>query len=419
MPTPNSFTAPTQKEIVNPNAVTTHKPSPLEVTADLAVAATKFVIPSTKAAVIETASLHWLDTIAKRAQTHKGKIFSDNKTLLEVKKVFLRDAVGKGFSPAMGSLYSGLGFGTVYKIGQRNLKFIGQKPLQLMMENHVTSSKWLSNALAGSTMGGIEAITFTWLDSLKIKLQTDESYKKRIVTQYESKGVLGSMGSVFGIIREEKLHKKGLGATLCRNVPGSFSLFGVPVLIKEKIYTWKPLQEQFGWKDGQLSFFQLSAANYAGSVASIVVPAPVDLTKTRQQAMSTPSQLIPLAKEIYAKEGWKAFYKGSGIKLCTLGVKQAFFMTLFDHFSKVSVSPSLPNFPRLPKEVSITNPDENSVSSVSASEMKDKSDPSKQLTSQPNRFSGFFKKTSPQLPHTIKESDEKKNDFTKSFVGPQ
>ncbi|MDR3492146.1 MAG: MC/SLC25 family protein [Gammaproteobacteria bacterium] len=337
MPTPNTFTEPSKTEKQNTNSTPSPTLSPWEVTVGLTAAAAKLIIPSTKAAVIETASLHWLDTTAKRAQNHKGKIFADNNTIFDIKKVFLRNAAGKGFSPAMGSLYSGLGFGTLYKIGQRNLKFVGQKPLQSLMNDHVTSTPWLSNALAGSAMGGIEALLFTCLDGLKIKFQTDEVLKKSILTNYQQRGVLGGLGSVASIIRDEQLYKKGLSATLCRNIPGSFSLFAVPVAIKDNVYTWKPLQTLLGWQEGQLTSTQSFVANYAGSIAGILVPAPVDLTKTRQQAMSTSSQLIPLAKEIYAKEGITAFYKGAGIKLCTLGFKQAVFMTLFDYFAKAAL----------------------------------------------------------------------------------
>lgn len=273
-------------------------------------------IASTKAAVIETVAFHWLDTIAKRIQNHRGRMYqpqlSYSRNYQLISQVLLRDAANKGFFQMMTSLYQGLGWGSAYKVCQRTFKFSGQKPVQALVSENITSNAFWSNGIAGMTMGVAEALLFNPLDTLKIKLQTNPELFK---SQLKKDGLRK-------IILSENILIKGTGVAMARNSMGSFMLFSTPVFMRRHVLK---IEDQ-----RQATTMEKLVTNGIGSIASIATPAPLDLVKTRIQAGKSPATFFETFTKVIKNEGMLGLYKGMGIKFATVALKQAVFMTLFE-----------------------------------------------------------------------------------------
>jgi len=223
----------------------------------------------------------------------------------------LRDGYGKGIA-GIGALYPGFGWGFAYKIAQRTYKF-GLQPVV----KDLFHKRWgpafsavlgpkgghtFSEALAGCAIGVGEVVLLP-LDVLKIKRQTNpEAFKKGILS-----------GGIAGLY-------KGAATTALRNAMGSFSLFGANGLIK---HYW-------GGKQEKRTLLSMVAGSTLGSVASIVVASPFDVVKTRLQKGEFTSDLKArkVFREILAKEGPSAFFKGLTPKVLAAGPKLTFSFTM-------------------------------------------------------------------------------------------
>jgi hypothetical protein len=270
---------------------------------------------------VETAFLHSLDTTRRRIQKHKGLLydnklsFFDNKN--NIKQVLFQHTIDQPIRYKIRSLYQGFVPAFLYNLGKRPIKFGLQDDIQNFYFQHVVSYRVLANALAGSTAGLLEAVTFNSVDAYKIEKQTVDSSKGK---------------NFFQLLYDENLWKKGLAGTMLRNGIGSFPLFGVPEAIRWSL----DLQKE------NTTLWQSIAINYCGSASSILAVAPLDVPKTRQQAGEGAGDFrtfIKIMSTTAKEEGVKALFKGAALGCATAGVKQTAFMVLFDNMHKFFKKP--------------------------------------------------------------------------------
>jgi hypothetical protein len=268
------------------------------------------LLGSGSAGISELAVFHPVDTIAKRLMSNETKVNSIDKFNAVIFKDKAHAPIGKKFV----SLFPGLGYAAGYKVLQRIYKYGGQPIARDYLGQHYgtqfenafgkKTGKAIMHSAAGSLIG-IGEIVLLPLDVLKIKRQTNpEAFKGRGVLK-----IVKDEG--FGLYR-------GWGWTAARNAPGSFALFGGSAFTKEYI---------FGLQDyNKASWFQNFVASIAGSSASLIVSAPLDVIKTRIQNKNfdNPESGFRILTKMVRNEGFSAFFKGLVPKLLMTGPKLTF-----------------------------------------------------------------------------------------------
>ncbi|KAJ9137016.1 hypothetical protein NKR19_g8326 [Coniochaeta hoffmannii] len=268
------------------------------------------LLGSGSAGISELAVFHPVDTIAKRLMSNESKVNS----VAKFNAVIFKDKANASFGKKFVSLFPGLGYAAGYKVLQRIYKYGGQPVARDYLTQHYGSNfeaafgKKTGKALLASTAGsliGIGEIILLPLDVLKIKRQTNPE-------AFRGRGVLK-------IVRDEGFGLyRGWGWTAARNAPGSFALFGGSAFTKEYV---------FGLQDyNKASWFQNFIASIAGSSASLIVSAPLDVIKTRIQNKNfdNPESGIRILTKMARNEGVSAFFKGLVPKLLMTGPKLTF-----------------------------------------------------------------------------------------------
>lgn len=268
------------------------------------------LLGSGAAGISELAVFHPVDTIAKRLMSNESRV----NTVAKFNAVIFKDKANASAGKKFVSLFPGLGYAAGYKVLQRIYKYGGQPIARDYLTQHYGSNfeaafgKKTGKALLASTAGsliGIGEIVLLPLDVLKIKRQTNPE-------AFRGRGVLK-------IIRDEGFGLyRGWGWTAARNAPGSFALFGGSAFTKEYV---------FGLQDyNKASWFQNFIASIAGSSASLIVSAPLDVIKTRIQNKNfdNPESGIRILTNMARKEGFSAFFKGLVPKLLMTGPKLTF-----------------------------------------------------------------------------------------------
>jgi len=276
------------------------------------------LIGAATSGVLEIAIFHPVDTIGKRLMTNKLPIFTPERSFMQSMRtahgIVLRDAASKGLVGQFFSLYPGVGFGAVYKILQRTYKFAGQPIMRNAMRakyGEQMTKKFgsktatdLLNSVSGSLIGLGEVVLLPF-DTLKIKAQTNPDALK-------GKGLY----EIF--VKDGASLYRGWNWTACRNIPGSFLLFGVNSFIYTRVFGTT------GPKDSPLHAIFLASA--CGAVASIVATNPLDVIKTRVQSrhVDDPRSGMSLVKDLLKDEGPTAFFKGVTPKTLLIGPKLIF-----------------------------------------------------------------------------------------------
>jgi hypothetical protein len=244
-------------------------------------------------------------------------------------QVIFKEHANKAIGARYLTLFPGLGYAAAYKILQRIYKYGGQPFVRdYLSKNHggffdrsfgAGNGKAIMHATAGSIVG-IGEIVLLPLDVLKIKRQTNpESFRGRGVMR-----IVADEG--FGLYR-------GWGWTAARNAPGSFALFGGSAAAKQYLYKLEDYNSA--------SWGQNFVASIAGSSASLIVSAPLDVVKTRIQNRNfeikeTGARVIA---NMIKHEGMGSFFKGLLPKLLMTGPKLTFSFwlaqTLIPAFNKV------------------------------------------------------------------------------------
>lgn len=277
------------------------------------------------AGIAELLVFHPVDTTAKRLMSNTGKITSAS----QLNSVVFKSSANEGLARRFFTLFPGLGYAAAYKVLQRIYKYGGQPFARDFLSKNYGGTfdrtfgkgngKAMMHATAGSLIG-IGEIVLLPLDVLKIKRQTNpEAFRGRGVLR-----IIGDEG--FGLYR-------GWGWTAARNAPGSFALFGGSAAAKQYLYK---LQDY-----NSASWSQNFVASIAGSSASLIVSAPLDVVKTRIQnrnfeAKESGWQIIKTMAKV---EGPTSFFKGLVPKLLMTGPKLTFSFwlaqTLIPTFDKL------------------------------------------------------------------------------------
>ena len=227
------------------------------------------------------------------------------------------------------TLFPGLGYAAAYKVLQRVYKYGGQPFVRDFLSNNYGggfdrtfgkgNGKAMMHATAGSIIG-IGEIVLLPLDVLKIKRQTNpEAFRGR---------------GVMRIVADEGFSLyRGWGWTAARNAPGSFALFGGSAAAKQYFYKLSDYNSA--------TWGQNFVASIAGSSASLLVSAPLDVVKTRiqNQNFEVKKTGVRIITDMARHEGFSAFFKGLVPKLLMTGPKLTFSFwlaqTLIPAFNKV------------------------------------------------------------------------------------
>ena len=257
--------------------------------------------------------------------SNQSRITSASQLNSVVFKSHAADPVFKRFI----SLFPGLGYAAAYKVLQRIYKYGGQPFVRDYLSNHHGAAfdqtfgrgngKAMMHATAGSLIG-VGEIVLLPLDVLKIKRQTNpEAFRGRGVLR-----IVADEG--FALYR-------GWGWTAARNAPGSFALFGGSAAAKQYLFKLEDYNKA--------SWFQNFVASMAGSAASLIVSAPLDVVKTRiqNQNFEIKQSGIKIIGNMARQEGFSSFFKGLVPKLLMTGPKLTFSFwlaqTLIPAFNKV------------------------------------------------------------------------------------
>ena len=282
---------------------------------------------ATIAGGLEILFFHPVDTSAKRLMSYQGKIATGglSDTLSNVNQIVFKKKADASFVEKLKFLYPGSGYAVGYKVLQRVYKFAGQPIVRDYMNKNYsegfkrwfgTKAKLMTESCSGCLIGIGEVILLP-LDRLKVLSQTNpEALGGRTALQ-----VLRAEGIASGYA--------GAGATVMRNAPGSFSLFGGTAFTKEVI---------FGLKDYRdATFLQNSVASLVGSVLSITVTNPMDVVKTRIQNKNFGEKTtgLRIVGEILKHEGPTAFAKGLTPKVVASAPKLVFAYTMTEYVAKL------------------------------------------------------------------------------------
>ncbi|KAK3073888.1 high copy suppressor of abf2 [Teratosphaeriaceae sp. CCFEE 6253] len=277
------------------------------------------------AGIAELAIFHPVDTIAKRLMSNQQRIASASQLNTVIFKSHAHEPAVRRFF----TLFPGLGYAAAYKILQRVYKYGGQPFVRDYLTLHHGTSfdrtfgkgngKAIMHATAGSLIG-IGEIVLLPLDVLKIKRQTNPE-------AFRGRGVLR-------IVRDEGFGLyRGWGWTAARNAPGSFALFGGSAAAKQYFYKLSDYNSA--------TWFQNFVASIAGSSASLIVSAPLDVVKTRiqNQNFEVKESGMRVIAKMARNEGFGSFFKGLVPKLLMTGPKLTFSFwlaqTLIPAFNKM------------------------------------------------------------------------------------
>jgi hypothetical protein len=250
---------------------------------------------------MELALFHPMDTVAKR-------LMNDSSSG-DFKKIIFKDAAESNILAKGRALLPGLGYAAVYKLSQRVYKF-GSQPiikeqLRERVPENLKSNKLLMDGVSGMVVGMGEVALLPF-DVLKIKMQTNSA-------------ALGDL-TMKQVIQSEGWNLyKGWQWTMARNAPGSFALFGVNGLVKDKV---------FGIQEQRPTFFQHFVSSTAGGVASVLLVCPLDVIKTRVQSGLYGGKGMQIMQDIIREEGFGGFMKGSVPKVLMTAPKLIFSFTI-------------------------------------------------------------------------------------------
>lgn len=277
------------------------------------------------AGIAELIVFHPVDTIAKRLMSNQGRITSSSQLNSVIFKSHAHDPAVRRFF----TLFPGLGYAAAYKVLQRIYKYGGQPFVRDYLSKNYgggfdqTFGRGNSKAMLAATAGsliGIGEIVLLPLDVLKIKRQTNpEAFRGR---------------GVFRIVADEGFGLyRGWGWTAARNAPGSFALFGGSAATKQYLFKLEDYNSA--------TWFQNFIASIAGSSASLIVSAPLDVVKTRiqNQNFEVKESGGKIIARMARQEGPTAFFKGLVPKLLMTGPKLTFSFwlaqTLIPAFNKM------------------------------------------------------------------------------------
>lgn len=277
------------------------------------------LIGSGIAGILEASIFHPADTISKRLMSNQSKlIITGDKS--NFKSILLQTKQNPILSKQIKGLYNGLGFSLVHRFTQRMYGYGGQPILREYVEknfdNKTRKDRIFLEWACGASVGLGETV-FMPFDLLKVKKQTNsETFGNR---------------SIFKIMKEERINDyfKGATITLARNFTAMGNFFMVNSIVREFIF-----DKQTPWG---LSLSQYVFSASIASFFSITSSSPFDVVKTRVQNkdFGKNSNSLIVVYDIFKNEGYRAFYKGLGTKLVTIGPKIVFTYATSQYFISI------------------------------------------------------------------------------------
>lgn len=266
------------------------------------------------AGILEITLFHPVDTAAKRLMVDARAATSwRSGARIALGTV----ALEAPFPAKLRAMYPGSGFAICYKVMQRGLQYTVQPMVSKYLAAHQRDafvacfgSKYhrVAEHAAAGCVTGCSEVLFLPIDSLKVKRQTN------MPLSFSTSARTSFWGHVGGAYR-------GGVWTATRNSLGSCAFFGSAAFTKE----WVLKLEDFE----AATLGQHFLASVMAAVLSILVACPCDIVKTRLQrqggvaptdtaAGSSPSHGehrirsgLQIARDIVAREGFSAFFKGS------------------------------------------------------------------------------------------------------------
>lgn len=281
---------------------------------------------ATIAGFLEIGCFHPFDTIAKRLMANQGSISAGSfrGTMSNVNQVIFKAKANESVMRKILYLYPGSTYAIVYKVLQRIYKFAGQPLVRDHLSRHYDSSfqRWfgrggrvMREGTAGCLIGMGEVILLP-LDRLKVLSQVNEHAMR---------------GGLLPLLRKEGFRGMytGTGITICRNAPGSFSLFGGAALAKHCMN----ISDQSD-RRGSTTIAQNMIASFVGACLSITISNPMDVIKTRMQNTTAESRRSTTAaiRAVLREEGvLLPFFKGLTPKLIASAPKLIFTYTVTEY----------------------------------------------------------------------------------------
>jgi hypothetical protein len=117
-------------------------------------------------------------------------------------------------------------------------------------------------------------------------------------------------GMPYLTIFQRALRPAGLVATGLREIPFTMSVFWLTPLLQEQLSTPSSITAQ------------AVAGTTAGALCGLVT-SPADLVKTRIQTGSDSESITKVTRAVFAENGWKGFFRGSGMRALYIGLAGA------------------------------------------------------------------------------------------------
>jgi hypothetical protein len=235
------------------------------------------------AGIFGTTCIYPIDLVKTRLQNEHSRV-GISKLPSFVKQIYMKNGL-RGFYAGLSANLFGVTPEKAIKLTVNDLARIEFAKWNKVDEKELGV---LWGVVAGGIAGACQILATTPMEMAKIQLQMLSKQHP------ESSATTGLMNTVknLGI---SGLYR-GFGATFARDVPFSIIFFPTHAFFKNQIFQ----------KDDSLL-----AGFGAGALAALLVT-PMDVVKTRLQTLNDPSiKMTAIYREIYRKEGLKAFFKGS------------------------------------------------------------------------------------------------------------
>lgn len=277
------------------------------------------------AGVLEILLFHPVDTTAKRLMVDRRAARSWR---LGAEIALGKVALAAPLPHKLRAMYPGAGYAMCYKVLQRGLQYTVQPMVSKYLASRQREAfvacfgykyhRVAEHAAAGCVTGFSEVV-FLPIDSLKVRRQTGMPLSLSSSAQ----------SSLWGLVRSAY---RGGAWTAARNAVGSCAFFGSAAFTKEWVLQLEDYEAA--------TLGQHFTASIVGAVLSILVACPCDIVKTRMQrqigvaARGSPAHDahrlgsgLQIAREIAAREGPSAFFKGWVPKCSVVAPKLMFTYT--------------------------------------------------------------------------------------------
>ena len=177
--------------------------------------------------------------------------------------------------------------------------------------------------LSGASAGACQVVFTNPLEIVKIRLQVQgELAKKADVPKRSAMWIIKNLG-ILGLY-------KGAGACLCRDVPFSAIYFPTYAHLKKDLFGESP--------EKKLGVVQLLTAGAIAGMPAAYLTTPFDVIKTRLQVEArkgdaTYAGIRDCARQVYASEGFKAFFKGGPARILRSSPQFGFTLAAYEVLS--------------------------------------------------------------------------------------